>query len=1177
MKPILENALDAGRSCIAIHSNDYFYAAGTGGVVKRYNRSLTDSSWQLSNTLDDPTQYHDDPINEICFSASGDYFALCSDDGEVALLRHPSNSVQSVLCKFDCGVSSISFDLSSQYSFLLAMSSDTGTIKIVNALQYAAKYYEFKCHPDGIRHIRFIPFCPDPFKMSREKYIAIAQNNAAFSIWKVLASNVFDAEKPADDKVVKAHEFEGVFPKIKGGDNNQRLLFDSTRNGHFIAIPGNTNIKMLDTRSMTFVETKDLTHNAVTNCCAFNQHRENAEEQQYVLATGDIAGNLAIWSLKYENDSLTVSAVDKCSGQSGGICEMVWKDETELVLTSMNGAILQYHLEMNQEVKTATTDTVESEEVKEEETASTGTMDVDKENTNTLNADSQPEEKKKGRFDDESDEDFDIDMGDEEGTGKVVLRKTVEAATVPDSKPDTLPEPEPATKTESGGPSADAKGTGTETVNGNGTGNGTGDRDKALQDELAAAEALFGDDAEDPFDDVPIVKTKSTESNKMEAEDMGMDTTADPEEKDSAMEDTGEDLDGFIVDDNKPKKEEAAEVGMAVDDEVDADPFGGRSGMNEMDYAPPAAIHDPFVNGSTEYDDEGQRYLMFNEICGVTVRRQDASTNPMEMNNIMNSLNNRKYAYELEFFDKSRYSRAVHLKSDHHFVCCDVNEFGVLLGSEPSMELQEDAEGKESIVRYKPISRNGEYRAFASEKDCEWTTRLPLGEHCVAVGLSPKFALIATNRRYLRILSVGGLQTNTVIRVPLNVIHIAGTTQDTGSNIVAITFEDLSLWILDLDTNQRLHEGKVAISAESRLTRIFMMGTAADYKVVTVDSEGIVSLLSNTTFGCSWVVILDIDDYLSRTYPAGSETTVAAEMRPKGVWPIYFDRDEHKLMTLELKFLEHPVPSQADGYVLMDYPLSVPLLNMGPDEVDVNTGDTIVMFGNREEEMMTNAVCHQFNGSKTPSAAIKQQRKQLLKDYLMLFGHSCKSGKTVVAYDIALHFLDSEKALSSAIKVAMHHSLPLLAEQLSNLAKKRLDRAQSIKQQQMKQQGAVSVRTETQNGAGTPNAGKANGARNITPGRVSSIKKPSRSLGRLKRPTAKLAVNRKNSNESVGMEDMTTTMQRTQLIGNKRPNNPCKGGNSEEPPKKRNYVGNSNPFSSSGAQRQTKKSSLFSM
>ena len=173
MERIVENAADAGRCCIAIHSKEYFYTAGTDGVVKRYSHSLSGSSWQLSNTLDEADQYHDDPITEICFSASGDYFAVCCEDGQVALLRHPTNSVQSVLCKFDCGASSIAFDASSQYSFLLAMSSDTGTIKIVNALNYVSKYYEFCCHKDGVRHIRFIPFRPDAFKMSREKYIAV--------------------------------------------------------------------------------------------------------------------------------------------------------------------------------------------------------------------------------------------------------------------------------------------------------------------------------------------------------------------------------------------------------------------------------------------------------------------------------------------------------------------------------------------------------------------------------------------------------------------------------------------------------------------------------------------------------------------------------------------------------------------------------------------------------------------------------------------------------------------------------------------------------------------------------------------------------------------------------------------------------------------------------------------
>merc|ERR1719362_1312087 len=138
-------------------------------------------------------------------------------------------------------------------------------------------------------------------------------------------------------------------------------------------------------------------------------------------------------------------------------------------------------------------------------------------------------------------------------------------------------------------------------------------------------------------------------------------------------------------------------------------------------------------------------------------------------------------------------------------------------------------------------------------------------------------------------------------------------------------------------------------------------------------------------------------------------------MRPKGVWPVYFDDDEQCLMAMELKFLDYPIPSQS-SCILTDYKLSVPLLNTGNNEIDPITKEPIIMFGDREERLMSQTVLK------------KKNNKQLLKDYLMLFGDACKSNKYVLAYDIAIHFLSSEKALSNAIKVAMHHQLPLLAQ-----------------------------------------------------------------------------------------------------------------------------------------------------
>lgn len=167
--------------------------------------------------------------------------------------------------------------------------------------------------------------------------------------------------------------------------------------------------------------------------------------------------------------------------------------------------------------------------------------------------------------------------------------------------------------------------------------------------QLVAAESLFADDTEDPFTAAPAEEVIPGPVHLGAKKTVQPIKSTDPrEDEDAEMEDHGEDLDGFIVDDRKPSaaKKGTMEEDMAVDDMGDG--FDGR--MNGMEYQAPMAVHDPFVNGCTEYDEDGQRYLLLNEICGVIVRKQDVSSNPMEMNNIMNSLNNRKYIYELGMF-----------------------------------------------------------------------------------------------------------------------------------------------------------------------------------------------------------------------------------------------------------------------------------------------------------------------------------------------------------------------------------------------------------------------------------------------------------------------------------------------------------------------------------------------
>eukprot|EP00486_Rosalina_sp_Unknown_P014839 CAMPEP_0201593088 /NCGR_PEP_ID=MMETSP0190_2-20130828/190805_1 /ASSEMBLY_ACC=CAM_ASM_000263 /TAXON_ID=37353 /ORGANISM="Rosalina sp." /LENGTH=799 /DNA_ID=CAMNT_0048052159 /DNA_START=964 /DNA_END=3363 /DNA_ORIENTATION=+ len=660
----------------------------------------------------------------------------------------------------------------------------------------------------------------------------------------------------------------------------------------------------------------------------------------------------------------------------------------------------------------------------------------------------------KTKFEEDSDEDFDIDMDEEPSPKKKILRRSF--IDDEDESPSPPIQINANTKINTS-ISPEAKPTESKTEN------------KAkLQAELAAAAEMFGDD-DNLFNDdnnnndkdeakpkqTPKVQPKPSIFSKNifedeEAEDLGVDTKKEKNEERMMDQDTGEDLKDFIVDPENENNPSPIERARGKEDDVMDDMYdehsprskhnqlkvGGKEDdiMDDMydEHSPRSKhnhrstnkviyqqkVHKAFTNGSTKYDEDGQRYLLFNEIGAVIARKQDVSSNPMEMNNIMSSLSSTKYSYEIEFFDKSRFTRAVVIKSDHHFTSCDVNSYGLLLGSTPQKptdivmndgyDIDEPKDNdediiKESIIRYKPISRNNEYRTFSSEKDCEWTYTLPIGEECVSVGLTRKYALIATNKRDLRILSIGGLQTHQIIPLSKTVINIASNMK----NIVVITFEDLSFIVIDLDdTNNNSFEGKMCITDNnSTLSRIFMIGqNSKEWRIITIDSSNKVCMLTNNIMNNA--VLLDLNEYLNKKYPMNDETiTISNNMRPKGIWPVYFDMDEQCLMVVELKYLETPIPSQStnDGFVLEDYKISIPLLNMGQNQIDPMTQDEIIMFGNREEEIMRKDLLYKLNGDDGKE---KEHNKQKLKDYLMLFSHSCKSNKAVMAYDMKKNIIN---------------------------------------------------------------------------------------------------------------------------------------------------------------------------
>jgi len=1171
MEQIAENVHGSGRICLALHpSNNYLYVGGSEGVIKQFSYGLQGKSLSLASVLSEPDQCHDEAIHEICWNAAGDRFALCCEDGEVVLLRHPSCSVQSTLGRYDSSASSISFDLSSKYSFLLAMSSEAGRVKIVNALDATSKFFEFECSADGVRHIRFVPYKPDPLRASREKFLAVAQCDGSLSLWKVLTLNVFEETRDAEEKVVREKCFHGVFPKIKGGDANQRLDFDSTHDGALMALPGHTVVKLLDTRAMQMAKTETIVHEANTNCCAFKPKGgvETDIEGSYTLAVSDVKGKVSVWSVKLgATGSVECTSIERIVvGEP--VCNLVWRGD-ELIASTMYGNLYKHTLrgagdgdKENVDSNVGGMDVDDAAEEKAPPTeaeAAASAEPATAEPTEPIAV--KAESKKTGsksKFEEDSDEDFDIDMDDAASTGKKILLKKAEESESP------TPSPVPAAVSAQTNPESTAHTFTTAATQSEDQSSKT-----KIADELAAAADMFGDDDEDfgadlkfsaaeriNTDPEPVAQMKAEYKSKPVPKPVSFSKTSTTDSMDQDIDDeevdNGSDLGDFIVND-APKSNDAP----MMDNADDPPPLNDDEAMVQHWTAGPRQR--PFVNGETDFDDDGQRYLMLCEIGGLIVRKQNASTNPMEMN-ILTSLNNRRYVYELDVFDKSKYSRAVAIKSDHHFVCAAVNAHGLLLGSQCDQpindeQVENDDDIVDSVVRYKPILRREEYRSFASDKDQEWTHRLPIGEECVACALTSNFVLIASNQHFLRVLTIGGLQAKPVLCFPRGIAHIAGSSD---SNIAAVLFEDLSMCVLDLDTNTNLWEGHCAVtSPDACVTRLYVSGNAQNFKIVSIDSENCVSWLDRGMFnGAAWTVILDINEHLKNV------NSKADSVPPKGIWPVFFDAEEQNLMVLELALVDHPLPSQSSGnggLVLVSYSLAVPLMGVGADEVDPATDAKLVTFGSREQTIMTDAIRRKMSmGARVTEKMKKTASKQKLKDYLMLFGHACATNKTVVAYDIAAHFLDTEKAMSSAIKAAMRCQLPMLAEQLTSLAKERLA------QREEKEATKVLVSPET--------VGKVTASR--------SIRKPSRTtVGRLQRPTAKLGASRKTSD----VNEVTHGVQRTQLIGKKRAGNPCGADPSHEPPKKRGHTAPSNPFSCGGKekatnqrQKQKSKNSVFS-
>ena len=147
-----------------------------------------------------------------------------------------------------------------------------------------------------------------------------------------------------------------------------------------------------------------------------------------------------------------------------------------------------------------------------------------------------------------------------------------------------------------------------------------------------------------------------------------------------------------------------------------------------------------FQPSSTEFDEEGRRFLCWNLVGTITCRKDRSNDIPFQ-------------SIEIEFAD-SAVGRPMRFRDDICFDKASLSESGVFLSYSPkdqsNNEEEDNVEQKESAVQF---------RAFNSPfSSSTWDFTLPKREFVTAISCAKEFSVAATNRGFLRIFRPSGLQ-----------------------------------------------------------------------------------------------------------------------------------------------------------------------------------------------------------------------------------------------------------------------------------------------------------------------------------------------------------------------------------------------------------------------------------
>ncbi|KAK2174448.1 hypothetical protein NP493_801g02049 [Ridgeia piscesae] len=307
---------------------------------------------------------------------------------------------------------------------------------------------------------------------------------------------------------------------------------------------------------------------------------------------------------------------------------------------------------------------------------------------------------------------------------------------------------------------------------------------------------------------------------------------------------------------------------------------------------------------------------------------------------------------------------------------------------------------------------------FASQDNHkEWSTPMPHGEDIKTICVGDGWVAVATDKRQVRLFTVGGVQRE-IFSLPGPVVTMAAF----GSQLMVVYHSGLGLpgdqclgvHLLQMTSRRKalIHGGQLPISPKSTLT---WLGFSAEGTPISVDSVGVVRML-NRAFCQSWVQV--------------ANTKTQCKGKSDHYWVVGVLENPQQLRAVLCKGSRFP-PTLPRPTVLL-LPFQLPLCDLSTDKGSLEeTFWRSNLFSNHLDWWTTQG--YEVDDTAKMNATIPQQ-EALMK----LFALSCRTERESRAVELC-RLMPTQHTVQLAIKYASRLHLLPLAQRLNDIARRKAE------------------------------------------------------------------------------------------------------------------------------------------